>query len=235
MKLRNVLALMALPLILAACTVQESNSQRAQPAASSGNAQLASEPIAGTDYIETDTPPFQPGTGKIEVAEVFGYTCSHCADLQPIINDWERTLPDDVNFIAVPGAFGGYWNPFAQAFFAAEEMGVLDKTHDAMFEAVRQRQFPDANIETFAKVYSGFGVDPKAFTAAFNGPRVAAKMKRAQQFAVQAKIEGTPSMVVNGRYTVPVGRKGFEGMLATVDWLVERERNSASATHQPAQ
>ena len=34
-------------------------------------------------------------TGRIEVVEIFSYACGHCADLHPLIEPWQRALPDD--------------------------------------------------------------------------------------------------------------------------------------------
>ena len=51
---------------------------------------------------------------------------------------------------------------------------------------------------------------------------------RAKQFAVKTRIEGTPAIVVNGKYTVPVDQQGFGKMLNTVDWLVAKERGGAN-------
>ena len=51
---------------------------------------------------------------------------------------------------------------------------------------------------------------------------------RAKQFAVRSKIEGTPSIVVNGKYLVSVDQRGPEHMFNTIEHLVARERASAN-------
>ena len=44
----------------------------------------AATPVAGVDYVEIPNgKPFAPLNGKVEVVEVFGYTCIHCAHFQP--------------------------------------------------------------------------------------------------------------------------------------------------------
>jgi thiol:disulfide interchange protein DsbA len=91
------------------------------------------EPVAGTDYVLIENgQPFQPATGKIEVAEIFGYVCPACAAFQPLIGPWKAGLPSDVSFVYVPAMFGGTWDNYARAFYAAQSMGLQEKTHEAL-------------------------------------------------------------------------------------------------------
>ena len=198
------------------------------PSAPSGPA-----PVAGVDYVEiANGQAFQPTAGKIEVAEVFGYTCPHCAHFEPELQAWKKRQPADVSVIQVPAAFGGYWLPYARAFFTAEALGVLPQSHDAMFNAIHVARTlpvnPNVTAEQIAPFYAQYGVDAKRFVDTFNSFGVDAKINRAKQFAVKTKIEGTPSLVVNGKYTVSVDQQGFGKMLDTVDWLVARERGGAN-------
>src|SRR5690606_21220931 len=49
--------------------------------------------VAGTDYIEIPGgQPFAPLEGKIEVVEVFAYSCGACAAFDPLVASWERRL-----------------------------------------------------------------------------------------------------------------------------------------------
>ncbi|KAF1687141.1 disulfide bond formation protein DsbA [Pseudoxanthomonas broegbernensis] len=186
-------------------------------------------PVAGVDYVEiANGQPFQPAAGKIEVAEVFGYTCPHCAQFEPVLNAWKRRQPADVEVIAVPAAFGGFWTPYARAFYTAEALGVLAQSHDAMFAAIHlQRSLPvnpNVGAEQLAPFYARYGVDAKRFADTFNSFGVDAKINRARQFASKSKIEGTPSLVVAGKYTITVDQQGFDKMLNTAEWLIAQER-----------
>lgn len=184
-------------------------------------------PVAGTDYVEIDNgQPYTPLDGKIEVAEVFGYTCPHCAQFEPLINNWKRKQPADVRVVPVPAAFGGYWVTYARAFFAAETLGVLEKTHDAMFNALHVQRSLDLNAtpEQIGAFYAKYGVDAKTFASTMSSFGVETKLNRAKQFAVRSKIEGTPSIVVDGKYLVSVDQRGYDVMFNTVDHLVARER-----------
>src|SRR3546814_6257991 len=70
------------------------------------------------------------------VVEVFGYVCPACANFQPLVSSWKTRLPSDVRFSYVPALFGGTWDDYARAFYAAESMGLVDRTHDAMYQAI---------------------------------------------------------------------------------------------------
>ena len=184
-------------------------------------------PVAGKDYVEIPGgQAFAPAAGKVEVAEVFGYTCPHCAQFQPLIDSWKGKQPADVNVISVPAAFGGYWVTYARAFLAAETLGVLEKSHDAMFNAlhVARSLGPNSTPEDIGKFYAQYGVDPKTFASTMQGFAVETKLSRAKQFAMRSKVEATPSIVVNGKYLVSVDERGYEVLFNTIDHLVARER-----------
>ncbi|MBW8367896.1 MAG: thiol:disulfide interchange protein DsbA/DsbL [Arenimonas sp.] len=186
----------------------------------------ANAPRAGIDYTVLPEPQPTFGTGGIEVAEVFSYTCIHCANLQPTINAWKPTLPADVSFRYVPGAFGGPGDNFARGFFAAEILGLLDKTHDGVFKAFFvDRKFQTASVDEIADHYASQGADREAFLSTMNSFAVTAKLNRARQFALRTKVEATPTMIINGKYSaVTTNDRGPEGLLATIEYLVAVER-----------
>ncbi len=186
------------------------------------------EPVAGTDYVVIEGgQPFQPATGKIEVVEIFGYVCPACARFQPLVGSWKAGLPADVNFVYVPAGFGGIWDNYARAFYAAEALGVQEKTHDPLYAAIHVQKTLKGEMgvdspEDIAKFYGQHGVDAKTFLDTMSGFSIAAKVNRAKQFAQRSKIAGTPSIIVNGKYLVK--GKGYDDMLRIADHLIARER-----------
>lgn len=193
-------------------------------------------PVAGTDYVEIPGgQPFQPGTGKIEVAEAFGYTCPHCASFEPLVAAWKAKLPADVQFVRVAAPFGGYWVPYAKAFYTAESMGLLEASHDAMFRAIHIDQSlpvqPLPTDEQLATFYAQFGADPKQFASTMSSFAIDAKLKRAQQFLVRSGVESTPVLVVDGKYRVT--GKSFEEILRITDHLVAQERAARAPSPAP--
>ena len=190
--------------------------------------QVGPDPVAGTDYIVIEGgQPIQPATGKIEVAEVFGYVCPACARFQPLIGPWKAGLPSDVSFVYVPAMFGSMWDDYGRAFYAAEALGVQEKTHEALYSAIHiehtlKGELGRDSVEDIANFYGKFGVNPKTFADTMGSFSVVAKTNRAKQFAQRSKITGTPSLIVAGKYLVK--GKSYEDMLRIADHLSARER-----------
>lgn len=188
----------------------------------------AQAPVAGKDYVEIPGgQPFTPFASGIEVVELFGYTCIHCANFDPHLQEWKRRLPADVRFQPLPVALAGFWVPYARAYYAAESLGVLDRTHAALFKALHQEgslPIQNASASEIATFYARHGVDPARFVAAMNSPEVAAKVEQTNRFAMRSGIEGTPTLVINGKYRV-MGRS-FDDTLRIADYLIARERNA---------
>ena len=189
------------------------------PAAPQGPA-----PVEGEDYLTiAGGVPFSPAAGKIEVVEIFGYTCPACFRFQAILAPWKARLPADVNFIYMPGAFGGPGDEFARGFYASQTLGVFDKVHEPMYAAVHvERKLRGQSADDIAAVYGGLGVDAAQMKAAMGSFGVNAQVARARQFAQRSQITGTPSLIVHGKYLIK--GKSFEDMLRIADHLIARER-----------
>jgi thiol:disulfide interchange protein DsbA len=233
MMLRRLLVPVLLLFSVSACAQSSAPAPAAKPAArpaAPAPAPSGFVPRPGTDFEVIS--PAQPtrGTGKIEVAEVFSYRCIHCAEFQPKVNAWKaKSLPADARWEYVPAVFGGTWDTFARAFFAAQLMGIQPKTHDKVFNGVFVDQSAgNGSLEDIAKMYSAWGVDQAKFLAAMNSFGVTAKLNRAKQFAMRTGITATPTIIVNGKYRVGVTPdRGFDGMLATTSYLIAQERAAA--------
>lgn len=190
-------------------------------------------PVAGTDYIDiANGQPFLPLNGKIEVVEVFGYVCPACAQFQPLVNGWKKKLPANVRFTYVPAAFGGPWITYGKAFYAAETMGLVERTHDDLFKAIHIDQTLKGergqdSVADIAAFYGKHGVDPKQFASTLESFAVNAKLNKAKQWAIRSGLEGTPTIIVNGKYRV-LG-KTFPDVLRITDELIARESAGTAA------
>ena len=160
--------------------------------------------VAGTDYVVIDGgQPYRPLDGKIEVTEVFGYWCPHCAEFQPELSAWVRKLPADVRFTYVPAVFGE-GDAFASGFFAAEAAGAVARTHDGMYRAVHHDGLLARNptIDEVAWYYGQQGLNAAKTKADMVGPAVQAQLRQAREFALRSGVEGTPTLIVDGRYRI---------------------------------
>ena len=191
----------------------------------------APPPRPGTDYevLSVPQPTWNAADGKVEVVEVFSYMCHVCAEVQPTVDQYKPHLPADARWSYVPAAFGGPWDQAARAYFASEAMGIADSTHSRVFPAIFvQQKIQKGTAEEFADLYASFGADRARFLDTMSSFGVTAKFNRAKQFALRTGVTGTPTIIVNGKYRVTNTRdRGIRGMLATVDYLIARERAGA--------
>ncbi len=181
----------------------------------------------GRDYERIAAPgPFQPLDGRIEVVEVFGYTCPHCAHFEPQLAAWAAKLPKDVRFTPVPAAFGGPWDAWARAYYAADQLGVAKRSHAAVFKALHEDgSLPMQNVspQELATFYKPFGASEAAYIAALKSDTVQEKLRQAREFAQRTKIPGTPALVINGQYLVK--GQSFEDQLRIASALIAQARN----------
>jgi len=197
--------------------------------------------IEGTHYARLA--PVQRTTvpaGKVEVLEVFSYGCPACNQFQPVIEQLKKSLPSNARMAFLPAAFKPEegWAVFQRAYFAAQSLGVAERTHQAIFDAVwmtgelgimdasgrgLKRQLP--TIEDAAKCYERLaGIKPAAFLAAANSFGVDVKMRAADAQIYAMQVPGTPCIVVNGKYRVNIDSlRSVEELVEVVKFLVAQE------------
>lgn len=201
----------------------------------------AAEPFeAGKQYFVIE-PPQPTATGdKIEVTEVFSYACPACNMFQPTMRKLKEALPANAELDYLPASFrpDENWPMFQRAFYAAQALGVLDKTHEATFDAIwkddaplriidpatRRPLNPMPSIEDAAKVYAKLGVNPEEFVGVANSFAVNTKMKRADQLMKAYGVDSTPTIVVNGKYRLTASSAGgVDQVVPLVLYLVQKE------------
>jgi protein dithiol oxidoreductase (disulfide-forming) len=176
-------------------------------------------------YGELNPPQPTESKGKIEVIEFFWYGCPHCYSLEPYIETWLKKLPPDVEFRRVPAVFNSRWGHDAAIFYTLEALGVLDKLHRPLFDAIHKSSLRTDNEAALSEWLQKNGVEPKKFMDTMKSFGVQSKLRRATQQTVAYKIDGTPAMAVAGRYTVSADQgRTQQGMLQVVDGLVDMAR-----------
>ena len=199
--------------------------------------------VQGKNYFVID--PAQPTShpGKIEVTEVFSWGCPACNAFHSTADQIRKSLPAGAVMNFLPAAFrpDENWVVYQRAFYAAQALGLADKSYDAMFDATWKTgetatynlkgaglKPKDAwpTIQDIAKFYATkFGVDPKEFVGVANSFAVNTKMKRADDLVKAYGIDGTPSMVVNGKYRYgPTTAGGYAQTIELTQWLIAKEQ-----------
>jgi thiol:disulfide interchange protein DsbA len=190
----------------------------------------ASQAVTPAKYQEHEAyeriVPAQPTAdpAKVEVVEVFWYGCPHCFRFQPFIERWLLTKPAYVNYVRLPAILNESWAIHARAYYTAEALGVVEKIHEPLFDAIhikKQRLDTEAALADF---FAQYGVDKNQFKTTFNSFAVSTKVARARELTRRYGIDGTPSIIVNGKYRTGPGMSGGnENLMDVVDFLVAQE------------
>ena len=197
--------------------------------------------VEGADYQVIDTGTKLTDTDKIEVVEAFSYGCPACNAYHPTMNELVKEMPSDVVVAYLPASFMPQenWVTLQRAYYAAQALGVAGKGNDAMYNAVwSTRELSSENasgtglkakdelpsIDDVAKVYAKVGANPKDFVAVANSFAVNLKMKRADDMMKAYGVEGTPTLIINGKYRVnPLKLGDMKKSIELTKWLVAKE------------
>ena len=188
--------------------------------------------VAGTHYTELAAPANTNDSSKVEVLEVFWYGCSHCFRFEPLIANWEATMPSDVDFGRFPAMWNGLMEVHAQVYYTAEAMDALDVVHEHVFNAINIEGNRLQNEGQIGALFAKYGINEDEFAKSFNSFSVRTKVNQAKQRMQAYEIRSTPNMIVNGKYLVATGQSVLTqaDMLDVVDFLVEKERQQLSST-----
>jgi thiol:disulfide interchange protein DsbA len=186
--------------------------------------------VEGEHYVLLDNPrALRPGT-PIPVVEYFSYGCIHCRNLDPVVESWLATVPDDVGFDRSPVAFSGPWGILSQGYYALQATGALEANHERVFRAIHDSGKQFVSAEMFATYVDGHGVTQEEFLEAYNSPAVRRKAAMANRRARAFEVSSVPTLVVADRYVIKVGEVGRRESLAIVDFLLDQVRTQALAT-----
>jgi thiol:disulfide interchange protein DsbA len=183
--------------------------------------------VAGRDYRVLSSPQPAGGGPRVEVLEFFWYGCPHCNAFEPTLDAWSKRLPADVDFRRVHVALNPHWEVHQKIFYALEAMGQLPAMHRKVFYAIhgeRQRLDKPEDIAAFMQKN---GVDGAKFLDTYKSFTVLTKARQASKLAEAYKIDGVPTLGVQGKYYTSPGLAGSaEGALQVVESLVARERKA---------
>jgi thiol:disulfide interchange protein DsbA len=164
---------------------------------------------------------------KIEVVEFFWYGCPACNAFEPALEAWVKRLPPDVLFRRVPVGFSVPHQLHQRMFYALESMGQGDALHRRIFAAMHvqgNRMLTERDVIAWVAAQ---GVDAERFTAEMRSMSVDTRARQARQLSDAYRIDGVPSLGVQGRFFTSGSMAGtFDRALAVTDFLVQRVRSS---------
>lgn len=182
---------------------------------------------AVAQVIPTDNP------AKIEVLEIFWYGCVHCYQMEPLLHAWVKKLPSDVYFKRMPGLPNASWAPMAKAFYAMETLGVFEKLHTPLFDAIHKQKTLDPTNEKAAIEWIALngGLDKAKVEQAFKSFTTNTNLNRAAQIFRASGATGVPSFVIDGKYiTSSTMSGGNTNALKVADYIIDNVRKERAAT-----
>jgi thiol:disulfide interchange protein DsbA len=201
--------------------------------------------VAGQHYTVLDSPQLPAlHPGEVEVVEVFSYTCSHCYALEPYLAQWLQKKPSYVHFTRLSAVWDDRRRSLTRLHYALDVLRRPD-VQSAAFEALhkdRNALYDKDEAETyrlqlaFAKEH---GINAPEFEKAYRSAAVEANVKRAEELLLTYRIEKTPTLVINGKYTItpeqartgqPGAQRGdFTRLLAVASDLAAQEHQATQA------
>lgn len=183
----------------------------------------------GVHFRALDPPVATRSGDHIEVLDFFAYSCRHCYIFEPILAQWARGLPDDVVLRRVPLTTGPGGDLHVRLFYTAEALGVIDRLHANIFEAVLRQGRPlqtRADIRAFLVEHD---VDGDDFDRVFDSPAINKRINAAFLISQGYGVRTTPTMGVDGHYFAdPVPARTYQRFLQVIDFLVQRRRDAGS-------
>jgi len=220
--------------------VVEESASEAEPADEAIVLAVAESPVAtrewqfkeGQHYVRmVPTQPTVGGADKIEVAEFFMYSCPHCYDMEPFINEWAANKDPNVRFVRVPATWNSLVRLHAQLYYTAEVLarnGVIKDLaafHDSIFQEYHRRGNRMTSEAAIQKLFERFAsVSADDFERTWNSFEVNRKLRIAGDLQRRYSISSVPAIVVNGKYRTAAAEAGsYPKLMELIDELTVRE------------
>lgn len=158
---------------------------------------------------------------RIEVIDFFWYGCPHCYTFQPALEDWIKRMPPDVVLRRIPAVLRDNWAPHARIFYTLEALGELERLHQVVYHGYHVQELHMSKPDVMVQWATRNGIDARLWAEAYNSPAVAQKVERAKELTSDYNVQGTPSLVVDGRYlTSPAMARSEQRMIPVLEELI---------------
>jgi thiol:disulfide interchange protein DsbA len=201
------------------------------------SAGAAAQPVPGRDYAVINPPQPTESGKRVEVLEFFWYGCPHCNALQPPLRVWLKSKPADVEFRRVPAVFSDSWVPLTWTYYTMEAMGVVDKLHYDVFDAIHEQKIRLSDSKVLFEWVAKQGVDAQKFAETYHSFGVKSRGMRSIEMTRAYDIPGTPTIVVDGKYVVAPSMMlkpdkmsvDYERYFQVLDQVIARARNERAS------
>jgi len=167
---------------------------------------------------------------RIEVVEFFWYGCPYCYQLQAPMESWLRRKPEDVTLRRIPAIFRESWVPHARLYYTLDALGEVPRLHQTVYRAVHEERIALNSADGTGEGAAQNGIEASRWLAAYNSPEVDRKVEDSRRFTRAYQIQGTPSLIVDGRFLTSSGMsETVAGVIPILDDLIQLAREQRSA------
>jgi thiol:disulfide interchange protein DsbA len=175
--------------------------------------------------------PQQPVNGsQIEVIDFFWYGCPYCNQLQPHLDAWIKRKPADVTVRRIPAVMRENWIPHARIFYTLETLGEVERLHPRVYHSYHVEELSMSKPDVMEEWAVRNGIDRQRWIAAYNSSEVQQKSLQAAELTRRYQVQGTPSLIVDGRYITSSGMvETVQAVFPVVDELIKLARQQRGA------
>ncbi len=172
--------------------------------------------------------PVQTGD-RIEVVEMFWYRCPHCYRLEPYLEKWSSSKPENAELVPIPAILSDSWEFHAKVYYTFEALGFMEALHTKFFDAIHRNRVRFTSPEQVQAWVGEQGFDNRKFVDTFHSFAVTNKTNSSRLKTRDYGISGVPAVIVDGKYLTNVAMAGgHEELLKVINFLVDKaatERN----------
>ena len=191
------------------------------------NVVFAVQPEPGINFKPTKQAIPTESKDKIEIVELFWYGCGHCYTMDPYLDKWSDNLAEDVIFKRIPAIPRKDWVASAKAYYALESLGLVNKLHEKLFDAIhKEKIFKHNDTKALINWIALNGkLDKKDVEAAFNSFSMKSKLSRSFKIFKAAGATGVPTMIIDGKYfTSSTMAGGEQNAIDIMNFIIKNVR-----------
>lgn len=194
-------------------------------ALAAGASASPADPRSGAEYLTLAQAQDTEAGDKVEVTEFFSYACPHCNAFEPKLAAWVQKNAGKIAFKRVHVAFRASEQPLQRLYSTLEAMGITEKVHPKVFEAVHEQHIHMASDEAVFDWVAKAGIDRAKFIDTYRSFGMQARINRSRALTAAYKIDSWPMIAVGGRYMTAPHLAG-----STTPGLVEGAQHQAALT-----
>lgn len=169
----------------------------------------------GNNYREIPQQPVLE-RDRVEVIDFFFYACPYCNEMRPALEQWRKSLGNSVVFRRVPTVRRDSWAPLARTYFTLEALNEVERLHDEVYKSYHDEKLHMSKPDVMADWASRHGIDRQKWLEIYQSDDVTRKVEQARKMTTDYDIQGTPSIVINGRYLTSSGLTDDVGRVVPV-------------------